>query len=178
LERWTQSRWSDGRAILDLTDGHNIFCTQAMFRPSQLDQDLCAGELYRRRSRAAEADRPYTVNALTWFRAATSWRLTPGVTKITLRDLATMMAVSKLPTNVLIDRVVWRMSTRFDSLGSRTLACAVRYGPETATEAGKCATPVEMMARSKPYGSCKRKYDDFFKSWTHKTADPRTSRTI
>src|SRR5207248_6981132 len=76
--------------------------------------------------------------------------LTPGVTKITLRDLATMMvAVSdNSATNVLIDRVgMENVNTFLDSLGLTHIRLRRRMMDLKAAGEGRenVATPAEMM---------------------------------
>src|SRR3989454_5729472 len=77
--------------------------------------------------------------------------LTPGVTRITLRDLATMMvAVSdNSATNVLIDRVgMENVNTFLDSLGLTHIRLRRRMMDLKAAGEGRenVATPAEMMA--------------------------------
>ncbi|HEY6302431.1 MAG TPA: serine hydrolase [Terriglobales bacterium] len=99
-----------GVAIVDLTDGHKYLLHANDVFPQASSIKICVlAELYR----LAQQGKPkltdlYTVNAADLVEDSDIMNgLTPGVTRITLRDLATMMvAVSdNSATNVLIDRV-------------------------------------------------------------------------
>ena len=106
--------------------------------------------------------------------------LTPGVTRITLRDLATMMvAVSdNSATNVLIDRVgMENVNALMDSLGLRHTRLRRKMMDLKAAAEGRenVATPAEMMTllenlyRGKVLN--KESTDDFFKMLsTHKSS--------
>jgi len=72
-------------------------------------------ELYRQRKPETETHRPVHMQSSDLVADSDIMGgLTPGITQITLRDLATMMlAVSdNSATNVLIDRWAWKTSTR------------------------------------------------------------------
>src|SRR6266849_4490561 len=99
-----------GVAIVDLTDGRKYLLHANDVFPQASSIKICVlAELYRQ----AQQDKLkltdlYTVNTADLVRDSDIMGgLTPGVTRITLRDLATMMvAVSdNSATNVLIDRV-------------------------------------------------------------------------
>jgi len=99
-----------GVAIVDLTDGHKYLLHASDVFPQASSIKICVlAELYRQaqQGKLKLADL-YTVNAADLVQDSDIMNgLTPGVTRITLRDLATMMvAVSdNAATNVLIDRV-------------------------------------------------------------------------
>jgi beta-lactamase class A len=99
-----------GVAIVDLTDGHKYLLHANDVFPQASSIKICVlAELYRQAQQGKlKLTDPYTVNAADLVQDSDIMGgLTPGVTQITLRDLATMMvAVSdNSATNVLIDRV-------------------------------------------------------------------------
>ncbi len=99
-----------GVAILDLTDGHRYLLHANDVYPQASSIKICVlAELYRQAQQSKlKLTDLYTVNAKDLVQDSDIMGgLTPGVTQITLRDLATMMvAVSdNSATNVLIDRV-------------------------------------------------------------------------
>jgi beta-lactamase class A len=99
-----------GVAIVDLTDGHKYFLHENAVFPQASSIKICIlAELYRQAQQGKlKLTDLYTVNAADIVQDSDIMGgLTPGVTQITLRDLATMMvAVSdNAATNVLIDRV-------------------------------------------------------------------------
>ncbi len=99
-----------GVAIVDLTDGHKYLLHANDIFPQASSIKICVlAELYRQAQQGKlKLTDLYTVNAADLVQDSDIMGgLTPGVTKITLRDLATMMvAVSdNSATNVLIDRV-------------------------------------------------------------------------
>ncbi len=99
-----------GVAIVDLTDGHKYLLHANDVYPQASSIKICVlAELYRQAQQGKlKLTDLYTVNAADLVQDSDIMGgLTPGVTKITLRDLATMMvAVSdNSATNVLIDRV-------------------------------------------------------------------------
>src|SRR6202142_1226400 len=99
-----------GVAIVDLTDGHKYLLHANDVFPQASSIKICVlAELYRQAQQGKlKLTDLYTVNAADLVQDSDIMGgLTPGVTKITLRDLATMMvAVSdNSATNVLIDRV-------------------------------------------------------------------------
>jgi beta-lactamase class A len=99
-----------GVAVLDLTDGHKYLLHADEVFPQASSIKICVlAELYRQAQQGKlKLTDLYTVNAADRVQDSDIMGgLTPGVTKITLRDLATMMvAVSdNSATNVLIDRV-------------------------------------------------------------------------
>jgi beta-lactamase class A len=99
-----------GVAIVDLTDGHQYLLHADDVFPQASSIKICVlAELYRQAQQGKlKLTDLYTVNAADLVQDSDIMGgLTPGVTKITLRDLATMMvAVSdNAAANVLIDRV-------------------------------------------------------------------------
>ena len=99
-----------GVAIVDLTDGHKYLLHANDVYPQASSIKICVlAELYRQAQQGKlKLTDLYTVNAADLVQDSDIMGgLTPGVTQITLRDLATMMvAVSdNSATNVLIDRV-------------------------------------------------------------------------
>jgi beta-lactamase class A len=99
-----------GVAIVDLTDGHKYLLHANDVYPQASSIKICVlAELYRQAQQGKlKLTDMYTVNAADLVQDSDIMGgLTPGVTQITLRDLATMMvAVSdNSATNVLIDRV-------------------------------------------------------------------------
>jgi len=99
-----------GVAIVDLTDGHKYLLHANDVYPQASSIKICVlAELYRQAQQGElKLTDLYTVNAADLVQDSDIMGgLTPGVTQITLRDLATMMvAVSdNSATNVLIDRV-------------------------------------------------------------------------
>jgi len=99
-----------GVAIVDLTDGHKYLLHANDVYPQASSIKICVlAELYRQAQQGKlKLTDLYTVNASDLVQDSDIMGgLTPGVTRITLRDLATMMvAVSdNSATNVLIDRV-------------------------------------------------------------------------
>src|SRR5271170_7177123 len=99
-----------GVAIVDLSDGHKYLLHANDVFPQASSIKICVlAELYRQAQQGKlKLTDLYTVNAADLVQDSDIMGgLTPGVTQITLRDLATMMvAVSdNSATNVLIDRV-------------------------------------------------------------------------
>jgi beta-lactamase class A len=99
-----------GVAIVDLTDGHKYLLHANDVYPQASSIKICVlAELYRQAQQGKlKLTDLYTVNASNLVQDSDIMGgLTPGVTQVTLRDLATMMvAVSdNSATNVLIDRV-------------------------------------------------------------------------
>ena len=99
-----------GVAIVDLTDGHKYLLHANDVYPQASSIKICVlAELYRQAQQGKlKLTDLYTVNAADLVQDSDIMGgLTPGVTQITLRDLATMMvAVSdNSATNVLIDRL-------------------------------------------------------------------------
>ena len=99
-----------GVAIVDLTDGHKyLLHANDVFAQASSIKICVLAELYRQAQQGKlKLTDLYTVNAADLVQDSDIMGgLTPGITRITLRDLATMMvAVSdNSATNVLIDRV-------------------------------------------------------------------------
>jgi len=99
-----------GLSIVDLTDGHKYLLHSNDVFPQASSIKICVlAELYRQAQQGKlKLTDLYTVNAADLVQDSDIMGgLTPGVTQITLRDLATMMvAVSdNSATNVLIDHV-------------------------------------------------------------------------
>jgi beta-lactamase class A len=112
-----------GLAIIDLTDGRNYSLhANDVFSQASSIKICVLAELYRQAQQGKlKLTDMYTVNSADLVQDSDIMGgLTPGVTRITLRDLATMMmAVSdNSATNVLIDRVGMDSVNAFlDSLG-------------------------------------------------------------
>ena len=172
---------SMGVAILDLTDGHKyLLHANDVFAQASSIKICVLAELYRQAQQGKlKLTDIYTVNAADLVQDSDIMNgLTPGVTKITLRDLATMMvAVSdNSATNVLIDRVgMENVNAWLDSLGlTHTRLRRKMMDLKAATEGREnISTPAEMMAllealyRGKVLN--KEMTDDFFKVLaTHK----------
>jgi beta-lactamase class A len=99
-----------GVAIVDLTDGHKYLLHANDVYPQASSIKICVlAELYRQAQQGKlKLTDLYTVNAADLVQDSDIMGgLTPGITQITLRDLATMMAAvsDNSATNVLIDRV-------------------------------------------------------------------------
>jgi beta-lactamase class A len=114
-----------GVSIVDLTDGHHYSLHADEVFPQASSIKICIlAELYRQAQQGKlKLTDIYTVNAADLVQDSDIMGgLTPGVTKITLRDLATMMvAVSdNSAANVLIDRIgMENVNTFLASLGLR-----------------------------------------------------------
>ncbi len=143
-----------GVAILDLTDGHRYLLHANDVFPQASSIKICVlAELYRQAQQGGlKLTDLYTVNAADVVPDSDIMGgLTPGVTKITLRDLATMMvAVSdNSATNVLIDRVgMENVNALLDSLGlPHTRLRRKMMDLKAATEGREnVSTPAEMTA--------------------------------
>src|ERR1039457_3777269 len=111
-----------GVAIVDLTDGHKYLLHANDVFPQASSIKICVlAELYRQAQQGKQKLTDlYTVNAADLVKDSDIMGgLTPGVTRLTLRDLATMMmAVSdNSATNVLIDRIgMENVNAMLDSL--------------------------------------------------------------
>src|SRR5438105_5289143 len=142
-----------GVAIVDLTDGHKYLLHANDVYPQASSIKICVlAELYRQAQQGKlKLSDLYTVNAADLVQDSDIMGgLTPGITKITLRDLATMMvAVSdNSATNVLIDRVgMENVNTFLDSLGLTHIRLRRRMMDLKAAGEGRenVATPSEMM---------------------------------
>jgi beta-lactamase class A len=164
-----------GVAILDLTDGHQYLLHANDVFPQASSIKICVlAELYRQAQHGKlKLTDLYTVNAADLVPdSAIMGGLTPGVTKITLRDLATMMvAVSdNSATNVLIDRVGMENVNAFlDSLSLTHTRLRRKMMDLKAASEGRenVSTPAEMMslldALYDGKGLNKEMTDDFFK---------------
>lgn len=143
-----------GVAILDLTDGHNyLLHGNDVFAQASSIKICVLAELYRQAQQGKlKLTDLYTVNAADLVQDSDIMGgLTPGVTKITLRDLATMMvAVSdNSATNVLIDRVgMENVNAWLDSLGLTHTRLRRKMMDLKAAAGGRenVSTPSEMMA--------------------------------
>ena len=149
-----------GVAVLDLTSGQQLLwhADEIMPQASSIKIAVLA-ELYRQDQQAAAGTAGkvrlgdiYTVNAADVVPDSDIMAgLTPGVTRITLRDLATMMvAVSdNSATNVLIDRVgIENVNALLDSLGLKNTRLRRKMMDLKAAQEGRenISTPREMMA--------------------------------
>ena len=142
-----------GVAIEDLTTGHTFFLNpdEVLPQASSIKVTVLA-ELYRQHQVGKlKLDDPYTVNAADLVADSNIMGgLTPGVTRVTNRDLATMVvAVSdNSATNVLIDRVGMENVNAFlDSLGLHHVRLRRKMMDLKAAGEGRenVATPREMM---------------------------------
>src|SRR5258706_5956685 len=142
-----------GVAIVDLTDGHKYLLHANDVYPQASSIKICVlAELYRQAQQGKlKLTDLYTVNAADLVQDSDIMGgLTPGVTKITLRDLATMMvAVSdNSATNVLIDRVgMDNVNAMLDSLGLTHTRLRRKMMDLEAAKQGRenISTPREMM---------------------------------
>ena len=143
-----------GVAILDLTSGEKFLLNGDEVFPQASSIKICVlTELYRQNQqggRAHLAD-PYTVRAEDLVPDSDIMGgLTPGVTRVTNRDLATMVvAVSdNSATNVLIDRVgMDNVNSLMDSLGLHNTRLRRKMMDLNAAKQGRenVSTPREMM---------------------------------
>ena len=170
-----------GVAIVDLTDGHKYALHADDVFPQASSIKICVlAELYRQaqRGKLKLAD-IYTVNAADLVQDSDIMGgLTPGVTKITLRDLATIMiAVSdNSATNVLIDHVGMENVNAFlQSQGLKDTKLrrkmmdlkAATEGRENVSTPNEMAKLLESIYRGQVLN--KEMTDDFFKVLsTHK----------
>jgi len=170
-----------GVALLDLTDGRKFLLHANDVFPQASSIKICVlTELYHQAQQGKlKLTDLYTVNSADLVQDSDIMNgLTPGITKITLRDLATMMvAVSdNSATNVLIDRVgMDNVNAMLDTLGlSHTRLRRKMMDLKAASEGREnVSTPAEMMSllealyRGKVLN--KEMTDDFFKVLsTHK----------
>jgi len=148
-----------GVAVLDLTDGHTLLLNpDAIFTQASSIKVAVLAELYRQQQESeqggagkAKLSDLYTVNANDI--VADSFimaGLTPGITRVTNRDLATfMVAVSdNSATNVLIDRVgMDNVNAMLTSLGLKHTRLQRKMMDIKAAQAGRenLSTPREMM---------------------------------
>lgn len=165
-----------GVAILDLTD-RRVFAlnADAVYPTASTIKLAVLAELYRQHATGSGArlTDPYTVDAKDAIpESDILGGLTPGVTRLTNRDLATMMvAVSDNgATNLLIDRVgMEKVNAMLDGLGLRVTRLRRRMLDVKAAQAGRenTASPRELVAlldalhAGKVLGS-KAATDDFF----------------
>lgn len=145
-----------GVAILDLTDGRTLLLNpDAVFAQASCIKVAVLAELYRQEQQGdagnVRLNDLYTVSASDL--VADSFimaGLTPGVTRVTNRDLATfMVAVSdNSAANVLIDRVgMQSVNKMLDSLGLSHTRLQRKMMDVKAAETGRenLSTPREMM---------------------------------
>lgn len=145
-----------GVAIMDLTDRRTLLLNpDAVFVQASCIKVTVLAELYREAQHAGAGDARlsdlYTVNEADLVAdSAIMAGLTPGVTHVTNRDLATfMVAVSdNSATNVLIDRVgMQNVNSMLDSLGLSHTRLQRKMMDVKAAQAGRenLSTPREMM---------------------------------
>jgi beta-lactamase class A len=143
-----------GVALLDLSDGHRFLLRADDVYAQASSIKICVlAELYRQaqQGKLKLTDR-YTVNAADLVQDSDIMGgLTPGVTQLTLRDLATMMvAVSdNSATNVLIDRVgMDNVNALMSSLGLAHTRLRRKMMDLKAASEGRenVATPAEMVS--------------------------------
>jgi beta-lactamase class A len=143
-----------GVAVLDLKDGRKFLLhSDEVFPQASSIKIAVLAELYRQaQAGKLKLTDLYTVQASDLVPDSDIMGgLTPGVTRITLRDLATMMvAVSdNSATNVLIDRVgMDNVNSLMDSLGLRHTRVRRKMMDLKAASEGRenISTPAEMMA--------------------------------
>jgi beta-lactamase class A len=148
-----------GVAILDLTDGRTFLLnSDHVFATASSIKVAVLAELYRQQQQSdtgatgkAKLTDPYTVDARDLVPDSNIMGgLTPGVTRVTNRDLATfMVAVSdNSATNVLIDRVgMQNVDALLDSLGLHRTRLQRKMMDVKAAQEGRenIATPAELM---------------------------------
>jgi beta-lactamase class A len=142
-----------GVAIVDLTDGHRYLLHANDVFPQASSIKICVlAELYRQAQQGKlKLTDVYMVNANDLVQDSDIMGgLTPGVTQITLRDLATMMvAVSdNSATNVLIDRLgMDNVNALLSSLGLAQTRLRRKMMDVKAAAEGRenVSTPSEMM---------------------------------
>jgi beta-lactamase class A len=142
-----------GVAIEDLTTGDKFFLHEnEVFAQASSIKIAVLAELYRQAQEGKlKLTDPYTVQASDLVADSNIMGgLTPGVTRVTLRDLATMMiAVSdNSATNVLIDRVgMENVNAMLDSLGLSHTRLRRKMMDLDAAKQGRenISTPREMM---------------------------------
>jgi beta-lactamase class A len=142
-----------GVAVLDLSDRHRYLLHASDVFPQASSIKICVlAELYRQAQQGKlKLTDLYTVNASDLVPDSDIMGgLTPGVTRITLRDLATMMvAVSdNSATNVLIDRVgMDNVNALLNWLGLRETRLRRKMMDIRAASEGRenVSTPIEMM---------------------------------
>lgn len=148
-----------GVAILDLTDGRILLRNpDLVFVQASSIKVAILGELYRQQQQSQEGASGkaklgdlYTVDARDFVDgSAIMSGLTPGITRVTNRDLATfMVAVSdNSATNVLIDRVgMQNVNALLDWLGLRQTRLQRKMMDVKAAQEGRenVSTPREMM---------------------------------
>jgi beta-lactamase class A len=170
-----------GLAIVDLTDGRKYLLHENDVYPQASSIKICVlAELYRQAQQGKlKLTDMYTVSAADLVQDSDIMGgLTPGVTQITLRDLATMMvAVSdNSATNVLIDRVgIDNVNAFLSSQGLRDTRLRRKMMDLKAAGEGRenISTPNEMakLLQALYQGKIlnKEMTDDFFKVLaTHK----------
>ncbi len=170
-----------GVAIVDLTDGHKYLLHSNDVYPQASSIKICVlAELYRQAQQGKlKLTDMYIVNAADLVPDSDIMNgLTPGVTQVTLRDLATMMvAVSdNSATNVLIDRVgMENVNSLLAAQGLRDTRLKRKMMDLKAAAEGRenVSTPNEMLIllESLYHGQIlnKEMTDDFFKVLsTHK----------
>jgi beta-lactamase class A len=142
-----------GVAIEDLSTGHTLFLNPDEILPQASSIKITVlAELYRQHQEGKlKLDDPYTVNAADLVADSNIMSgLTPGVTRLTNRDLATMVvAVSdNSAANVLIDRLGMENVNAFlESLGLHQVRLRRKMMDLKAAAEGRenVATPREMM---------------------------------
>src|SRR5271157_3137176 len=148
-----------GVAVMDLTDGRTLLVNpDAVFAQASSIKVAVLAELYRQQQQSAQGGSGkaklsdlYTVSANDLVAdSAVMGGLTPGVTRVTNRDLATfMIAVSdNSATNVLIDRVgMANVNAMLDSLGLAHTRLQRKMMDVKAALAGRenLSTPRDMM---------------------------------
>ena len=148
-----------GVAILDLSDGRSLLLNpDAVFAQASCIKVTVLAELYRQQQQSEEGASGtarfsdlYTVDSFDLVAdSAIMGGLTPGVTRVTNRDLASfMVSVSdNSATNILIDRVgITNVNSMLDSLGLSHTRLQRKMMDVKAAQAGRenVSTPREMM---------------------------------
>jgi len=148
-----------GVAIMDLTDGRKLLLNpDAVFAQASCIKVTVLAELYRQEQQAqqgatrrARLSDIYTMNSADLVADSASMAgLTPGLTKLTNRDLATFMVVASdnSAANVLISRVgMENVNSMLDSLGLTHTRLQRKMMDIRAAQAGRenLSTPREMM---------------------------------
>jgi len=179
-----------GVAVVDLTDHHQYFLhADEVFPTASSIKIAVLAELYRQaQAGKVKLNDLYTVQAADLVQDSDIMNgLTPGVTRVTLRDLATMMiAVSdNAAANVLIDRLgMEKVNAMLDSLGLMRMRLRRKMMDLKAASEGRenVATPHEFVTLlSDLYEGKvlnKEMTDDFFKMLSTHKKDSRIGRNL
>lgn len=179
-----------GVAVVDLTDHHQYFLhADEVFPTASSIKVAVLVELYRQaQAGKLKLNDLYTVQAADLVQDSDIMNgLTPGITRVTLRDLATMMiAVSdNAAANVLIDRLgMENVNAMLDSLNLTRMRLRRKMMDLKAASEGRenVATPHEFVTLlSNLYAGKvlnKEMTDDFFKMLSTHKKDSRIGRNL